>query len=114
MADEELKKFEKLAQDWWNVSGSMKMLHQLNSLRLEYINKNFSLEKKSLLDFGCGGGILTESLYNKNNKIIGMDNNEKLLEIANSHKGEKKLNICMQVKLMIFKMSSMAFFALKF
>ena len=45
MADEELKKFEKLAQDWWNVSGSMKMLHQLNSLRLEYINKNFSLEK---------------------------------------------------------------------
>ena len=91
MADEELKKFEKLAQDWWSVSGSMKMLHQLNSLRLEYINKNFSLEKKLLLDFGCGGGILTESLYNKNNKIIGMDNNEKLLEIANSHKGKKKI-----------------------
>ena len=91
MADEELKKFEKLAQDWWNVSGPMKMLHQLNSLRLEYINKNFSLEKKSLLDFGCGGGILTESLYNKNNNIIGMDNNEKLLEIANSHKGKKKI-----------------------
>ena len=91
MADEELKKFEKLAQDWWNVSGSMKMLHQLNSLRLEYINKKFFFRKKKLLDFGCGGGILTESLYKKNNKIIGMDNNEKLLEIANSHKGEKKI-----------------------
>ena len=82
MADEELKKFEKLARDWWNVSGPMKMLHQLNIVRLEYITKNFSFENKKLLDFGCGGGILTESLYNKNNSIIGMDNNEKLLEIA--------------------------------
>ena len=91
MSSEELKKFEKLAQDWWNVSGPMKMLHQLNTVRLEYITKNFSLENKKLLDFGCGGGILTESLYNKNNNIIGMDNNEKLLEIANSHKGKKKI-----------------------
>ena len=69
MGDEELKKFEKLAQDWWNVSGSMKMLHQLNTVRLEYITKNFSLENKKLLDFGCGGGILTESLYKNNNNI---------------------------------------------
>ena len=91
MADEELKKFEKLARDWWNVSGPMKMLHQLNTVRLEYITKNFSFENRKLLDFGCGGGILTESLYNKNNNIIGMDNNEKLLEIANSHKGKKKI-----------------------
>ena len=46
MADEELKKFEKLAQDWWNVNGSMKMLHQLNTVRLNTLTKNFSLEKK--------------------------------------------------------------------
>ena len=61
MNNEEIKKFDKLAQDWWDTRGSMKMLHKLNTVRLDYINKNFCLEKKKLLDFGCGGGILSES-----------------------------------------------------
>ena len=103
MSNEELKKFEKLAHDWWNVNGSMKMLHKLNSVRLKYISENFSLEKQKLLDFGCGGGILTESLYKNNNHIIGMDNNEKLLEIANSHKGEKKIKYFHASKIDDFK-----------
>ena len=103
MGDEELKKFEKLAQDWWDVSGPMKMLHQLNTVRLEYITKNFSLENKKLLDFGCGGGILTESIYKNNNNIVGMDDNKKLLEIANSHKGEKKIKYLHASKINSFK-----------
>jgi 2-polyprenyl-6-hydroxyphenyl methylase/3-demethylubiquinone-9 3-methyltransferase len=103
MSIEELKKFEKLAEDWWNVNGPMKMLHQLNTIRLEYINENFSSEKKKLLDFGCGGGILTESVHTNDNQIIGMDNNEKLLKIANAHKGEKKIKYLHASKIDDFK-----------
>ena len=59
---EELEKFNQLADEWWNPEGPMKPLHQLNPLRLKFIENISSLPHKNILDVGCGAGLLTEAL----------------------------------------------------
>ena len=69
----ELKKFSSNADDWWNINGKFKTLHDINSTRLKFIAKNINIKELNVLDIGCGGGILTESIAKKGAHITGID-----------------------------------------
>lgn len=89
----EIAQFHSLASDWWNPTGSMKLLHQLNPSRLNYIKKFLNLENKLVLDMGCGGGILTESLRKSGAITTGIDVTESLIQIAKQHAQQSQLTI---------------------
>lgn len=89
----EIAKFEKLAHRWWDCEGEFKPLHDINPLRLEYIQKRCTLTGKRVLDVGCGGGILTEGLARCGAKAVGIDLGEAPLTIARLHALESGLEI---------------------
>ena len=70
---QEVQKFADLAEKWWDTSGDFKPLHVINPLRAEYISSKVELEGKTLLDVGCGGGILAEALHDKGAIVTGID-----------------------------------------
>jgi 2-polyprenyl-6-hydroxyphenyl methylase/3-demethylubiquinone-9 3-methyltransferase len=82
---DELHKFALLADDWWNPAGSLKTLHIINPLRLKYINDACSLKHKTVLDVGCGGGLLSEAMAAKGALVTGLDANESAIAIAREH-----------------------------
>ena len=82
---EELNKFNKLADHWWDPKGDFYSLHMLNPLRFNYIKQHTDLKTKKCLDVGCGGGILTESLATKASVVTGIDLAENALSIAEKH-----------------------------
>lgn len=81
----ELDKFSKLAALWWNEQGSMGMLHRINPLRLTFITDQVDIAGKRVIDVGCGGGILTESLARAGAEATGIDLSNQTLEIAKLH-----------------------------
>ncbi len=81
----ELNKFSALAHQWWDKTSQFKPLHDINPLRLNYIDKAISLKDKTVLDVGCGGGILSESMAEKGAKVTGIDLGEKALKVATLH-----------------------------
>ncbi len=81
----ELAKFSSLAQSWWDPNGPSKPLHDLNPLRLEYIERVVSLSGKLILDVGCGGGILSESMARHGARVLGIDLSPAVLEVAELH-----------------------------
>jgi 2-polyprenyl-6-hydroxyphenyl methylase / 3-demethylubiquinone-9 3-methyltransferase len=81
----ELSKFADLAHKWWDKTSEFKPLHDINPLRLNYIDKAVSLAGKAVLDVGCGGGILSESMAEKGAKVTGIDLGEKALKVAQLH-----------------------------
>ena len=88
-ADEiELKKFGELAHKWWDKNSEFKPLHEINPLRLNYIDSLVDLKDKRVLDVGCGGGILSESIYFKGANVTGIDLGEKALNVAKLHQLE--------------------------
>ncbi|OGT50727.1 MAG: bifunctional 3-demethylubiquinol 3-O-methyltransferase/2-polyprenyl-6-hydroxyphenol methylase [Gammaproteobacteria bacterium RIFCSPHIGHO2_12_FULL_42_13] len=82
---EEIHKFSAIADQWWDPEGPMKPLHQLNPLRFSYVQQHAELEKKSILDIGCGGGILTESLTKAGGIVTGIDLSDEAIQIAKKH-----------------------------
>jgi len=82
---EELNKFNKLADHWWDPKGDFYSLHMLNPLRFHYIKQHTDLQTKKCLDVGCGGGILTESLATKASVVTGIDLAENALSVAEKH-----------------------------
>lgn len=84
----ELQKFAELAHKWWDKNSEFKPLHEINPLRLEYIDSIASLAGKRVLDVGCGGGILSESMYFKGADVTGIDLGEKALSVAKLHQLE--------------------------
>ncbi len=84
----ELQKFGDLAHKWWDKNSEFKPLHELNPLRLGYIDGIVSLQGKRVLDVGCGGGILSESMYFKGADVMGIDLGEKALNVAKLHQLE--------------------------
>jgi 2-polyprenyl-6-hydroxyphenyl methylase/3-demethylubiquinone-9 3-methyltransferase len=84
----ELQKFAELAHKWWDVNSEFKPLHEINPLRLNWINSLVALEGKRVLDVGCGGGILSESMYFKGAAVVAIDLGEKALAVAKLHQLE--------------------------
>ena len=89
----EMLKFSKLSQDWWDPNGVLKTLHDINHCRIEFINQQITLDNLSILDVGCGGGILTEVMAKKSPNIYGIDPNADVIHIAQQHANQKELSI---------------------
>jgi 2-polyprenyl-6-hydroxyphenyl methylase/3-demethylubiquinone-9 3-methyltransferase len=81
----EISKFEELAARWWDPHSEFKPLHDINPLRLDYIDAAADLSGKEVLDVGCGGGILSESMASRGAKVLGIDMGEMPLKVAELH-----------------------------
>ncbi|MDE1329800.1 bifunctional 2-polyprenyl-6-hydroxyphenol methylase/3-demethylubiquinol 3-O-methyltransferase UbiG [Vibrio aestuarianus] len=82
----EIKKFEEMASRWWDLDGEFKPLHQINPLRLNYVLGNANgLFGKTVLDVGCGGGILAESMAREGANVTGLDMGKEPLDVARLH-----------------------------
>jgi 2-polyprenyl-6-hydroxyphenyl methylase/3-demethylubiquinone-9 3-methyltransferase len=81
----ELSKFGDLAHRWWDPDGEFRALHQINPLRLDWIDQRASLAGKRVLDVGCGGGILAESMARRGARVLGIDLAGKPLKVAMLH-----------------------------
>lgn len=90
---EEINKFEKLASRWWDPDSEFKPLHEINPLRLEYIDEIAGLKGKRVLDVGCGGGILSESMAARGATVTGIDMGEAPLAVAKLHLLESGLEV---------------------
>ena len=82
---QEVQKFADLAEKWWDKSGDFKPLHIINPLRAKYISSKIELDGKTLLDVGCGGGILAEALHDRGAIVTGIDAAGPGIEIAKHH-----------------------------
>jgi len=90
----EINKFEELASRWWDPNSEFKPLHEINPLRLAYIDDHAGgLAGKKVLDVGCGGGILAESMAEKGAEVTGIDMGEANLEVARLHLLESGLEV---------------------
>ena len=102
---EEIQKFSKLADEWWDVKGKFKPLHMFNPIRIEYITnkirQHFKINNNStnlltglnILDIGCGGGLISEPMARLGGKVTGIDASEKNIKIAQMHSKKNKLEI---------------------
>lgn len=81
----EIEKFSELASRWWDPQSEFKPLHDINPLRLNYIDEQCDLAGKKVLDVGCGGGILTESMNKRGAVVTGIDLSEAALSVARLH-----------------------------
>jgi 2-polyprenyl-6-hydroxyphenyl methylase/3-demethylubiquinone-9 3-methyltransferase len=93
----ELQKFAELAHKWWDKNSEFKPLHEINPLRLGFIDALTSLSGKRVLDVGCGGGILSESMYFKGADTTGIDLGEKALNVAKLHQLESGAKVDYQL-----------------
>lgn len=105
VSSKEIKQFQSMAEDWWSPEGSSKPLHLMNSCRVSFIREEVAtyigqpksqylpFEHLSILDIGCGGGILSEALARLGGKVTGIDATPELIAIAKQHALESNLNI---------------------
>ena len=93
---DEIAKFSALAEKWWDPQGPMKPLHELNPLRLQYVKKYCDLKNKTVLDIGCGGGILTESLAASGAHTTGIDMSAEAIRAAKAHADQSQVKITYQ------------------
>ena len=101
---EEIEKFNKLAEEWWDPEGKFKPLHKFNPIRIEYIKNNiikeFNIKNKKkpfsnleILDIGCGGGLLTEPMHRLGGSVTGIDASKRNIYIAKVHARKNNLKI---------------------
>lgn len=96
--EDEIAKFEQVASQWWDLTGDFKPLHQVNPLRVQFICQHIAEQKqelfsKNVIDVGCGGGILTESLAKLGANVTGIDMGTEPLNVAKLHALESGLTI---------------------
>ena len=100
----EIDKFSKLASEWWDPNGKFKPLHKFNPIRLKYIKENIAknfknknklkpLKNITIMDIGCGGGLLCEPLSRLGAEVVGIDASEKNIKIAKTHANKNDLDI---------------------
>jgi len=89
----ELEKFSELAHRWWDPNAEFKPLHEINPLRLDHIDRMAMLKGKLVLDVGCGGGILSESMAARGARVTGIDLADKALKVAQLHLLESGLEV---------------------
>ena len=101
----EIQKFSRLAEEWWDVNGKFKPLHMFNPVRIEYITYNIKkyfklkegktnfLEGLSILDIGCGGGLISEPMSRLGAKVTGIDASDKNIKVAKLHSDKNELKI---------------------
>ena len=89
---QELAKFGELAHRWWDTDGEFWPLHQINPLRLDWIDAQVRLAGKTVLDVGCGGGILAEAMARRNADVLGIDLSSKPLRVAQLHAMESAID----------------------
>ena len=91
---QEIAKFEAVASRWWDLEGEFKPLHQMNPLRLEWIQRHSEgLFGKQILDVGCGGGILSESMARQGAHVLGLDMGKEPLQVARLHALESGVEV---------------------
>lgn len=90
---QELDKFSPHASGWWDPTGDLKTLHQINPLRFGFISNKVNLASKKVLDVGCGGGILAESLAKAGATVTGIDLNSAVITVAKLHQLESLTNV---------------------
>ena len=90
---QELDKFAQLAHRWWDPNSEFKPLHDINPLRLDYVDQAAGLAGKVVLDVGCGGGILSESMAVRGAQVTGIDLGEKALKVAKLHMLESGVKV---------------------
>ena len=89
----ELAKFSALAMSWWDPAGPSRPLHDLNPLRLRYIEQAAALSGACVLDVGCGGGILSEAMAKRGADVLGIDLSQAVLDVAELHALEGKVPV---------------------
>ncbi|MBS0551943.1 MAG: 3-demethylubiquinone-9 3-O-methyltransferase, partial [Proteobacteria bacterium] len=89
----EVQKFSELAHRWWDPESEFKPLHEINPLRLEWIDSRAALAGKNVLDVGCGGGILSESMAARGAQVTGIDLSDKALGVARLHLFESGVKV---------------------
>ena len=89
----ELDKFSQLAHRWWDTNSEFKPLHEINPLRLDWIDRHAKLAGKKVLDVGCGGGILSESMAQSGATVTGIDLSDKALGVARLHLLESGISV---------------------
>ena len=101
---EEIEKFSRIAEEWWNPTGKFKPLHKFNPIRIAYIKENIintfklknqdkPLKNLKILDIGCGGGLLSEPMCRLGADVTGIDASEKNIKVAKLHAKQNKLDI---------------------
>ena len=101
---EEIEKFSKIADEWWDPNGKFKPLHKFNPIRISYIKDNITnilkikdkdkpLKKIKILDIGCGGGLLSEPMKRLGAEVVGIDASNKNIQVAKIHAKKNKLDI---------------------
>ena len=89
----EIAKFEALASRWWDRNSEFKPLHDINPLRMGFIDSKINLAQLKVLDIGCGGGILAEAMAHRGAQVTGIDMGEAPLAVAKLHLLESQLEI---------------------
>ena len=89
----EVAKFDALASRWWDPDGEFRPLHQINPLRLDWIRQHVNLSDMKVVDIGCGGGILTESMAAANATVTGIDMADGPLTVARLHQHESQADV---------------------
>ena len=102
---DEIEKFSKLADEWWDINGKFKPLHMFNPIRIEYIidtttsyfeinkDQKFPLKNLKILDIGCGGGLISEPMTRLGADVTGIDASDKNINVAKAHAKKTDLNI---------------------
>lgn len=89
---QEIHKFNELAASWWDQQGPMRPLHWMTPTRLEYIQRFTSLHLAKVLDVGCGGGIFSQAMAEHSANVIGLDQSEDLIRVAQQHANESSIH----------------------
>jgi len=91
--DSEIAKFSEMAHRWWDPNSEFRPLHEINPLRLDYIDSRCGLAGKKVLDVGCGGGILSEAMASRGAQVTGIDAGSKALAVAKLHQHESGIEL---------------------